>query len=131
MHMPPSSSLHRIARSRLLRATALLAWLLMAIAMPAAAAGVPFEQGAPGMASMTMVHAMHAGASTAHGHHADHCCGDTLHPSCYCAALCAAALLPVVPALHGPVRLASLHSPMRGRDAPTPAPIPPLRPPAA
>lgn len=131
--MSPSFSLRRFARSRLLRVTAMLAWLLMAISLPAVSAHAMHGEGnnAAGMASMMMDHAMHADVTATDGHHADHCCGDATHVTCHCDAMCGAALLPGVPALHGPVRLAALQIPLRGVAAPSLQLTPPLRPPAA
>jgi len=80
---------------------------------------------------MMMDHAMHADVTATDGHHADHCCGDATHVTCHCDAMCGAALLPGVPALHGPVRLAALQIPLRGVAAPSLQLTPPLRPPAA
>ena len=80
-------------------------------------------------ASMTMDH-VHANAMA--GHHAyDDCCGSAAHPACHCEAMCGSALLPSVPIVFGPARLAEAHVSLRGIDAPTPDLIPPLRPPAA
>lgn len=131
--MPSSLPLRRFALSRLPRVAALLAWLLMVISLPLASFNVMAGENhlAAGMAAMTTDHAMHAGATTMSGQHVDHCCGDATHPTCQCAAMCAAALLPSVPALHGPMQLAAIYFSVRGAAAPTPHLIPPLRPPAA
>jgi hypothetical protein len=131
--MSSSLSLRRFASSRLLRVTALLAWLLMTLSLQAASfEAIPGQDRvAYDVAAMTMDHAMHADAMTAHGHHADHCCGDTAHPACHCAAMCGAVMLPAVPAWHGPMQLAAVQVPVRGLAAPTPNLIPPLRPPLA
>ncbi|MFK2889638.1 hypothetical protein [Dyella flagellata] len=131
--MSPSFSPRRVASSRFVRVMALLAWLLMTVSVPAVSAGVMADQHqhSMGMASMTMEHAMHAGSTAAGGQHADHCCGETTHPACHCEAMCGAALLPCVEALHGPAQLAVMRALMPSLDAPTPDLIPPLRPPAA
>ncbi|WP_284321776.1 hypothetical protein [Dyella acidisoli] len=130
--MSPLFSLHRFAASRFLRVTALLAWLLMTVSLPAASTAAMGGEvhAAAGMTSMMMGHDMHVDAMVTDGHHVDHCCGDTAHPACHCDAMCGSVLLPSVPALFGPVRLADIHVPTRDVDAPTPDLIPPLRPPA-
>jgi len=129
--MSSSLSLRRFATSRLLCVTALLAWLLMTISLPAASFDAMTGQDPVvlGMAAMTMDHAMHADTMTMGGNHVGHCCGDATHPACHCAAMCGAVLLPAVPAWHGPMQLAAVHLSIRGVAAPTPNPIPPLRPP--
>lgn len=126
--MHSSFSFRRLATSRLLRVMALLGWLLMTVSVPVASAmaGDASDSHA-GMASMTMDHA-HAIALD--GQHAGHCCGSAAHPACHCEAMCGGVLLPSVPVLFGPARLAEAHVSMRGVDAPAPALIPPLRPPA-
>jgi hypothetical protein len=125
--MYPSFSLHRLATSRLLRVMAVLVWLLTTVSVLAAppSAMANIVQGNGVASAMPMEHAMHAG-----DHHAGHCCGGTAHPACHCEAMCGTAMLPPVPILHGPVRLAAMRLPMRSIDAPTPVPTPPLRPPA-
>jgi hypothetical protein len=128
--MSASFCLHRFTTSRLLRVVAMFAWLLMAISLPAVSAHTMAGEGnnAAAMASMMADHDMHADATD--GHHADQCCGNTTHATCHCDAMCGAALLPGVPALHGPARLAALPIPLRGMAAPTLQFTPPLRPPA-
>jgi hypothetical protein len=122
-------SLSRLAASRLLRVMALLGWLLMIVSLPVAGAMAnDASNNHAGPASMTMDHA-HAISMT--GHHADDCCGGTAHPACHCEAMCGSVLLPSVPVLIGPARLAETRVSMRSIDAPTPDLIPPLRPPAA
>ncbi|WP_188794795.1 hypothetical protein [Dyella nitratireducens] len=125
-------SLRRFATSRLLRVTALLAWLLMAISLPAVSTHAMHGEShsAAGMASMMMDHATHADAMPANGDHTSHCCGGSTHPSCHCETMCSTVMLPSVPALYGPVRLAATHLSMPSLDTPTPNLIPPLRPPA-
>jgi len=131
--MSPSLSLRRFASSRLLRVTTLLAWLLMTLSLPAASfdAMPGQDRVAHGMAAMAMDHTMHADTMAMGGNHADHCCGNATQPACHCAAMCGAVLLPAVPLWHGPMQLTAVQVPVRGIAAPTPNPIPPLRPPVA
>jgi hypothetical protein len=126
--MRPSFSLHHLAASRLLRVMALLGWLLMTVSLPIAGGpnGSALNQRAE-VSSMTM----HTHDVAIAGQHAEHCCGTAAHPSCHCEAMCGSVLLPSVPVLFGPARLAAAHLSMRGVDAPAPDLIPPLRPPAA
>ena len=126
--MHASFSFRRLAASRLLHVMALLGWLLMTMFVPVASAMAGDTQAShAGMASMAMDHAQ---AVAMDGQHADHCCGNAAHPACHCEAMCSGVLLPSVPCLFGPARLAEVHVSMRGIDAPAPALIPPLRPPA-
>lgn len=126
-----------MASSRVLRALALLAWLLMAVSLPAASAMAGEAQAMPpahDLAHMMMDHAAPSQAiamtSQHAGQHADHCCGTSSHSACHCEALCGSVMLPAVPALLGQLRLSDAHVSMRSVDAPTPQLIPPLRPPA-
>lgn len=115
-------TLRRVADSRLLRVIALLGWLLMTVFLPAAnvmAGETPASHAAAGSPAMMAAQ------------HADHCCGGTAHPQCHCETLCGSVMLPSVPPLFGPMRLADVHVSMRGIDAPAPESVPPLRPPAA
>jgi hypothetical protein len=127
--MHPPFSFRRLAASRLLRVMAVLGWLLTTISLPVAgamASGTSHSHAAT--VSMTMDH---ADTGSMAGHHADECCGSTAHPACHCEAMCGSVLLPAVPTLSGPVRLAEAYIPLHGVEAPAPDLTPPLRPPAA
>jgi hypothetical protein len=125
-------SMHRLRSSRALRVAALFAWMmLLVVSMPATAMGaighaahqvMPATMGA-------MMHGMQHAAQAGDQH--DGCCGNPSHLACQCDAMCGSVLLPALPALTGTGIPATRYAMLRGIDAPTIDPIPPLRPPAA
>jgi hypothetical protein len=116
--------------SRFMRVLALLAWLmLLVVSLPAAAMGPGMSHGkmSASMASM-LAHGMQ---QPANGHQAEDCCGNPAHADCHCDAMCGNLLLPALPVVLGGHALADSYAALNGIEAPTPDPIPPLRPPAA
>ncbi|QRN55435.1 hypothetical protein ISN74_08985 [Dyella caseinilytica] len=124
--------MRRLRSSRFLRVMALFAWvMLVAVSMPATAAstdGSAAYHAMPAAMGSMMGHSMQH-AAAAGGHH-DGCCGNPSHPACQCDAMCGSALPPALPAMSGAGIPAARYAMLRGIDAPTVDPIPPLRPPA-
>jgi hypothetical protein len=113
-----------------MRVLALFAWLMLVLAAPPAAAmgsaiGMPHSGMSVAMRSMMGHDAHHAAA------HTDGCCGNPAHSTCHCDAMCGTVLLPVVSALSRSSAPVGSYALLRGIDAPTVDPVPPLRPPAA
>jgi hypothetical protein len=131
--MSSSLSTQTFFASRCMRAMALFAWLLLTVSLPATSMGGTdgMSQDSQGAEMASMMHdGMNHGAPTSL-HHAGDCCGNPSHAACQCDAMCGSVLLPVVSALSGSAMLADAYAPLRGIDAPTLDPVPPLRPPAA
>lgn len=111
---------------------ALFAWLLLVLTLPVTSMGNTTGTVHSGTSTHTVSmpgHDMHS-AMTTGDRHAGDCCGNPSHPGCHCEAMCGNALLPTVPTSYGPALLADRYESLRGADAPTLDPIPPLRPPA-
>jgi hypothetical protein len=131
--MSSSLSTQTFFASRCVRVMALFAWLLLTVSLPATSMGGAddMSQGSRSaeMASMTHEGMNHVASTSLH--HAGDCCGTPSHTACHCDAMCGSVLLPGVPALSGSAMLADTYAPLRGINAPTLDPTPPLRPPAA
>lgn len=131
--MPAVLSMRHLRCSRLLRVMALFAWMmLVAVSVPAAAIGTAtstMHHAMPATMGSMMWHGMQHTAKA--GDHHDGCCGNASQPACQCDAMCGSMLLPALTALPGAGIHVARYAMLRGIDAPTITPIPPLRPPAA
>ncbi|HEV2622799.1 MAG TPA: hypothetical protein VGU65_12010 [Frateuria sp.] len=133
--------MHRLVRSRGLRALGVLAWLMLAIgglAHPASVDGLLHDAAAHATMVTFGEHAAHAGRSPAAGGAAHACCVPDSHGhdagashGCRCQGSCATALALPSACLVAPVLVAVLQARTGRVRAPTPGTVPPLRPPMA
>lgn len=123
-------SLRLLARSRCLRVTGVLAWLMLVINSLAAA---PM-----GMTGVPHTHPMHAtvAAVSEHGHHdvavkaSRPCCGGMTGHTCHCAAMCSATLLPAAVVVLTSVAITTGYAMPPPSSTSSLNTAPPLRPPA-
>lgn len=127
--MMVSISMRRIRTSRITRAMALLAWMLL-VMVPLPAGAMAASDGMPmSMGAMVSSQGMHHDA-TPESQHAG-CCGNpSSHSNCQCDAMCGSVLLPTLAASLSSDAPAARYAMMHSVDAPSIDPIPPLRPPA-
>ncbi len=133
-------SLRRLARSRRFPAMSVLVWLMLVVnAVAAAPLGMHAMAGADAMEATSAVIDAHchdaASMPRAAGNNAGcadrtDCCGGMAGNQCTCAAMCAAALAPIMAVAIGPMAFAAIYATPRLLDAPALAAAPPLRPPA-
>ena len=132
-------SLRRLARSRRFPAMSVLVWLMLVVnAVAAAPLGMHAMAGADAMEATSAVIDAHyhdaasmprvAGDNSGCAGRTD-CCGGMAGNQCTCAAMCAAALAPIMAAID-PMAFAAIYATPRLLDAPALAAAPPLRPPA-
>jgi hypothetical protein len=125
-------SMRTFRASRFMHVMALFAWLmLVVVSLPSVAMGADMSHGdMPATMGSMMGHGMQP-SQPASGHRAQDCCGNPAHADCHCDAMCGNVLLPSFPVLSGTHAPADGYATLYGVDAPTPDPIPPLRPPTA
>ncbi len=132
-------SLRQLARSRRFRVIGVLAWLMLVVNAVAAPMGMHAMAGADAVEAASAVIDMHchdaasmpmaAGSDAGCADRTD-CCGGMAGNQCTCAAMCAAALAPIVAVAIDPMAFAAIYVTPRLLDAPALAAAPPLRPPA-
>lgn len=123
-------SLRLLVRSRCLRLTGALAWLMLVINSLAAA---PM-----GMTGVPHSHPMHATVAEVceHGHHdvvvkaSRSCCGGMTGHACHCAAMCSATLPPAAVVVLVSVSITNSYAMPPPSSASSLNTAPPLRPPA-
>lgn len=130
-------SLRLLARSRRLRAMAVLAWLMLVVnslaAAPMGMTGVPHSHAMQTTMTAVSEHRHHRaaamGATSCCDDHAG-CCDGMAGQACHCAAMCSTTLLPGPAVVVASTEAASVYAVPLPLRAPSLDTAPPLRPPA-